>query len=71
MAAKRKWLTLEEKVSIIKESKNSKSQRQLAKKFYISKIQVQIILKKEKELTDEWNLNGLSRNSKKKFKSET
>ena len=58
MAAKRKELTLEAKVELIKASEHSSlSQRQLAAKFGISKTLVQGVLKRKAEFMGAYESN--------------
>ena len=57
MAAKRKELTLKAKIELIKASEySSKSQRELAAKFGVSKTQVQGILRKSEAYGSNCNL---------------
>ena len=58
MSAKRKELTLEAKIELIKASEHSSlSQRQLAAKFGISKTQVQGVLKRKAEFIGAYESN--------------
>lgn len=71
MASKRKWLSLEEKVSVIEEAeKSKKSQRQLAEQFDVGKTQILKILKDREEIYKSWRENSCNLQMKKKVKTE-
>lgn len=56
--SKRKFLTLEERMKVIKMSESGRSQRAIADEMNVGKTQIQCILKRKRELVDDFEQNG-------------
>ncbi|KAG8227672.1 hypothetical protein J437_LFUL006983, partial [Ladona fulva] len=71
MAAKRKWLSLEEKIQVLEKfDKFNMSQRNLAEQFEVDKTQILTILKDRESISKMWRENTCSPSAKKKLKTE-
>ncbi|KAG8237777.1 hypothetical protein J437_LFUL017093 [Ladona fulva] len=71
MAAKRKWLSLEEKIQVLEKFvKFNMSQRNLAEQFGVGKTQILTILKDRELISKMWQENTCSPSAKKKLKAE-
>lgn len=69
MSRKRKVLTLEERVAVIKKTEEGKSCRTVATEFGVGKTQIQTIVKEREEIMKKWESGESS--SKKYSKPRT